>query len=162
MDLLHERYERFVEEIAAELAVKASSPALKRLDSVLTKIIALLEENAAMLGPVTGTDMRDVQCNASDISRHIPYERSPLYLWLHGLLTRLLTEAVERKELAPLDIPYTADSILSTFHPQSYRFQRQARGFSSERILQGLRHIYIDGLKASSSKNEIAGTKTTT
>jgi len=28
-----------------------------------------------------------------------------------------------------------------------YRFQRQERGFSPERILQGLRHIYIDGVK---------------
>ena len=28
-----------------------------------------------------------------------------------------------------------------------YRFQRQERGFSPERILQGLRRIYIHGVK---------------
>jgi hypothetical protein len=100
-----------------------------------------------MLVPVAGTDMRDVRCNEFDISRHIPYQRSPLYLWLQGLFARLLTEAVERRELAPLDVPYTVDSILAAFHPQFYRFQRQERGFSPERILQGLRHIYIEGLK---------------
>jgi AcrR family transcriptional regulator len=162
MDLLHERYERFMEEVSAELAAKATSPALERLDGVLTKIVALLEEQGAMLEPVTGTGMRDAQCNESDISRHISYQRSPWYLWLHGLLARLLTEAVERRELAPLDIPYTVDSILTAFHPQFYRFQRQERGFSPERILQGLRHIYLEGLKASSAKTKIADAKTTT
>ncbi|HVB72227.1 MAG TPA: hypothetical protein VNE38_01615 [Ktedonobacteraceae bacterium] len=50
-------------------------------------------------------------------------------------------------ELVSLDIPYTADAILATFHPMFYRFQRQERGFSSERILQGLRRIYIEGVK---------------
>jgi hypothetical protein len=66
---------------------------------------------------------------------------------LHELLAGLLTEAVKRSELAALDIPYTADAMLAALHPMVYRFQRQDRGFSSERILQGLRHIYIDGIK---------------
>ncbi len=161
MDLLHEHYERFVEEIAMQLTATAASPALERLDSVLTKIVALLEEQGTMFGPVAGTDMRDGQCNESDISRHIPYQRSPWYLWLHELFAGLLTEAVRRGELAPLDVPYTADAILAALHPMVYRFQRQERGFSSERILQGLRHIYIEGLKAPSVTARREGEKTT-
>jgi hypothetical protein len=58
---------------------------------------------------------------------------------------------VERGELAALDIPYTADAILAALHPVVYRYQRQERGFSSERIVQGLCHIYIDGVKAPSA-----------
>jgi AcrR family transcriptional regulator len=161
MDLLHEHYERFVEEIATQLAATATSPALERLESVLAKIVALLEDQGAMLGPVAGTDMRDGQCNESDISRHISYQRTPWYLWLHELFAGLLTEAVERGELASLDVPYTVDAILAALHPAFYRFQRQERGFTSERILQGLRHIYIDGLKAPSVTAGIADEKTT-
>jgi len=161
MDLLHEHYERFVEEIATQLAATATSPALERLESVLAKIVALLEEQGAMLEPVAGTDMRDGQCNESDISRHISYQRTPWYLWLHELFAGLLTEAVERGELASLDVPYTVDAILAALHPAFYRFQRQERGFTSERILQGLRHIYIDGLKAPSVTAGIADEKTT-
>jgi hypothetical protein len=41
--------------------------------------------------------------------------------------------------------------MLAALHPAVYRFQRQERGFSSERILQGLRHIYIDGVKVPSA-----------
>ncbi|HLQ10907.1 MAG TPA: TetR/AcrR family transcriptional regulator [Ktedonobacteraceae bacterium] len=161
MDLLHEHYERFVEEIATQLAATATSPALERLESVLAKIVALLEDQGAMFGPVAGTEMRDGQCNESDISRHISYQRTPWYLWLHELFAGLLTEAVERGELASLDVPYTVDAILATLHPAFYRFQRQERGFTSERILQGLRHIYIDGLKAPSVTAGIADEKTT-
>ena len=161
MDLLHEHYERFVEEIATQLAAKATSPALERLESVLAKIVALLEDQGAMFGPVAGTEMRDGQCNESDISRHISYQRTPWYLWLHELFAGLLTEAVERGELASLDVPYTVDAILAALHPAFYRFQRQERGFTSERILQGLRHIYIDGLKAPSVTAGIADEKTT-
>ena len=161
MDLLHEHYERFVEEIASLLASTAASPALERLESVLAKIVALLEEQGAMLGLVAGTEMRDGWCNESDISRHISYQRTPLYLWLHELFAGLLTEAVERGELASLDVSYTVDTILAALHPAFYRFQRQERGFTSERILQGLRHIYIDGLKAPSITAGIADEKTT-
>lgn len=161
MDLLHEHYERIVEEIATQLAATATSPALERLQSVLAKIVALLEEQGAMLGSVAGTDMRDGQCNESDISRHISFQRTPWYLWLHELFAGLLTEAVERRELPSLDVPYTVDAILAALHPAFYRFQRQEHGFTSERILQGLRHIYIDGLKAPSVTAGIADEKTT-
>ncbi len=148
MDLLRERHEQFAEEIAALLAATATSPALERLDSVLAKSVALLEEQEGSPGVLAGSDMQDVQCHESDYSRRFSFQHSPWYLWLHGLLAGLLMEAVERGELAPLDVPYTADTIMITFHPMFYRFQRQERGFSPERILQGLRRIYVNGAKA--------------
>jgi AcrR family transcriptional regulator len=148
MDLLRERHERFVEEIATLLGAKATSPALERLDSVLAKCVALLEEQGALLGPVAGTD---AQCSEADISQHLSFQRSPWYLWLQHLFARLLTEAVERGEITALDVPYTTDAMLTALHPMFYSFQRKERGFSSERILQGLRRIYIDGLKAPSA-----------
>jgi hypothetical protein len=151
MDLLLEHYERFGEEIATLLANASTSPALERLESVLAKMVLFLEEQGNMGGFVAGTERRDGPCNESDLSQHIGFQTTPWYRWLHELLAGLLAEAVERSELAALDIPYTADAILATLHPMVYRFQRQERGFSSERILQGLRHIYIDGVKMPSA-----------
>ncbi len=153
MDLLGERQERFVEEIATLLEATATSPALERLDSVLAKSVALLEEQGTLLGPIAVTDMRDAQCDKFESSRRLSFQRAPFYLWLHDLLTMLLTEAAGRGELAPLDVSYTADAILATLYPPFYRFQRQERGFSPERILQGLRRIYIDGVKTQNSGN---------
>jgi AcrR family transcriptional regulator len=151
LDLLREQYERFGEEIATLLAQASTAPALERLESVLATMVLFLEEQGTMGGLVAGTERRDGPCNEADLSRHIAFQQTPWYRWLHELLAGLLTEAVERSELAALDIPYTADVMLAALHPAVYRFQRQERGFSSERIVQGLRHIYIDGVKAPSA-----------
>jgi AcrR family transcriptional regulator len=148
MDLLLERYERFADEITTVLAQTATAPALERLESVLAHMVMLLEEQGILGGFVAGAGRREQQCNDSDRSRHFTFQTTPWYRWLHELLAGLLAEAVERSELAAQDVPYTADAILATLHPAVYRFQRQERGFSSERILQGLRHIFIDDIKA--------------
>jgi AcrR family transcriptional regulator len=152
MDLLIEHYERFGEEIATLLATTAASLALERLESVLARMVLLLEEQSSTGGLVAVTQRPEGVCDEADLSRHIGYQQTPWYRWLHELLAGLLNDAVERGELAALDIPYTADAILAALHPVVYRFQRQERGFSSERILQGLRRIYIDGVKAPSAK----------
>jgi len=153
MDLLGEHYERFVEEITTLLEATATSPALERLFSVLAKSVALLEEQGMLLGPVAVAEMRDAQCDKFESSRWLSFQQTPFYLWLYDLLSALLAEAVGRGELTPLDVSYTADAILATLYPPFYRFQRQERGFSPERILQGLRRIYIDGVQTQNSGN---------
>jgi AcrR family transcriptional regulator len=153
MDLLRERHELFAQEVAALLEATATSSGLERLESVLAKSIALLEEQSALLGPVAGSDMRDGPCGEGDASRLFSFQYSPWFLWLHELFVGLLTEAVGRGELAPLDISFTVDAILAMLNPIFYRFQRQERGLSPERILQGLRRIYIDGVKAPNTGN---------
>jgi AcrR family transcriptional regulator len=151
LDLVREPYERFGEEIAILLAPASTASALERLEGVLARMVLFLEEQDTMGGLVAGTERREGPCNEADRSRHTGFQQTPWYQWLHELLAGLLTEAMERAELAALDIPYTADAMLAALHPAVYRFQRQERRFSSERIVQGLRHIYIDGVKAQSA-----------
>ncbi|GAC1408392.1 MAG: TetR/AcrR family transcriptional regulator [Ktedonobacteraceae bacterium] len=143
MDLLQEQHERLLVDITTLFTTKATAPALERLDGVLSLSITLLEEQGALLGSVALTEMQETMCDESAKAQHIPF-----YLWLHGLFAGLLTEAVERKELVALDTSFTADAILATLNPMFYRMQRQERGLSPEHILQGLRHIYINGIKA--------------
>jgi AcrR family transcriptional regulator len=153
MDLLRARHTHFAQELATMLATKATSPALERLDGVLTHISALLEEQETLLGPVAAPDMHSPHCEHTGSLQYFAYPDMPWHQWLYDILMSLLAEAVNRHELATsLDIPYTADALLATLHPMLYRFQRHERGFSAERILQGLRHIYIDGLNGSLKK----------
>jgi AcrR family transcriptional regulator len=143
--IMREQHERFIEKIATLLTMWETTPALERLDGVLSETVAFVEEGA-LLGPVATGDMRKIPCDAADL-RRLSLQHAPLYQWLQALLIGLLGEAVAREELPSLDVPYTADAILATLHPIIYSLQRQERGFSPERILQGLRRIYIDGIK---------------
>lgn len=147
VDLMREHHERFAEEIAALFAQTETASTLERLNGVLVKIVALLEEQVTFLGPIGGTMTRDARCNEAGNSRLFSFQQSPWYLWLHELLAGLLTEAIEREELVALDVPFTVDTMLAVLNPPFYRFQRLERGFSQERILQGLRRIYIEGVR---------------
>ena len=153
MDLMRERYERFAEEVEGLIEANATSSALERLDLILAHIVAFLEEHGALLGPVAAPDMRYAPCSEADKSRQFSFQQESFYPWLHQLFTELLAEAVEQGDLVSLDVPYTSDAILSVLHPMFYRFQRQERGFSPERILQGLHRIYIDGVKTPNTGN---------
>ncbi len=145
MDLLQEHHRQFVEEVATFFSATKSSPALERLKGLLTRIIAFLEKQGALLGPVALAEPM-MQCEGGNFSRHLSAQSS-FFTWWYEVSTGLFTEAVERGELPPLDVAYTAEAILMNIYPPFYRFQREERGFSPERILQGLCHIYIDGLR---------------
>ena len=143
MDLLHEQNEQFLTDITALFTAKADAPALERLDGLLSLSVAFLEEQGMLLNPVLFNEMREtLMCR--EAPEKPDFQR---YLWLHNLFADLLTEAVERKELAPFDTSFTADTILNTLNPMFYHMQRHEHGFSSERILQGLRHIFIKGMQ---------------
>ncbi len=176
MDLFQERQERFIDDVRVMLVTSADAPALTRLEGVLAKMVDLLEEQGEMLEEIAAAHLHDQRCDDEDeqaIVRHrhhgrrdIPRsgggEHPPLgapdadpdhglreALWYrlpHEIFVGLLTEAVESAELHPLDVEYTADAILAALNPMFYGFQRQELGYSPERILQGLRHIFIEGV----------------
>jgi len=77
--------------------------------------------------------------------------RGPFHTWLHEQITGLFAQAVVQGEVAPLDAAFAADAILAAVAPHLYRYQRQNLGYSSERIMAAMRHLFIDGLRLASS-----------
>ena len=77
--------------------------------------------------------------------------RGPFHMWLHEQITSLLAQAVAQSEVEPLDAAFAADAILAAVAPHLYRYQRQDLGYSSERIMAAMRHLFIDGLRQKSS-----------
>jgi AcrR family transcriptional regulator len=138
LDLLGEQGQALQAETEAFLAQTASTASARvRLDGVLERLIAFEEANWQLLSAVV-----EASCGGR---RDLQY-RNALVQWLHRTISSLLEEAVERHELPALDITYTADALLSALAVDLYLFQRQERGFSPERILQGVRRIYVNGL----------------
>ena len=143
LDLLRERHEQLIKDVAHLLERTKKSSPLARLEGVLEQCIVFLEEQGALLGPVALSEMQETLC--ADGPPPTAREVSP-YVWLHELFVTLLTEAVTYGELADLDVAFTADAMLATLNPMFYRLQRQERGLSAKQILQGLHRIYIRGI----------------
>jgi AcrR family transcriptional regulator len=122
-------------------ATAETTSAHERLDGVLARLVAFEEANGELLSAIV-----EASCGGR---RDLQY-RNPLVQWLHRTFSGLLEEAVARQELSELDITYTADALLSALAVDLYLFQRQERGFTPERILQGVRRIYVDGLNTPS------------
>ncbi|GCE31264.1 hypothetical protein KDA_67480 [Dictyobacter alpinus] len=139
LDLLNESAQRFSEEIQADAQDEKIWSALQRLDSVLRRSIAFIEEEGLFLAAIMDT--------SSASKREMKFS-TPYYRASHSLIAHLLEEAITQEELAPLDPIYTADAIIATSDPALYLFQRQRRGYTSEQILEGLRRIYIRGVSA--------------
>lgn len=69
------------------------------------------------------------------------------HFWQYMTVNGLLKTAVAAGELSPdLDIEYLADALLAPLRTDIFRYQREVRGFSLDRISAGLRMI-IHGLK---------------
>jgi AcrR family transcriptional regulator len=76
------------------------------------------------------------------------HEHEMPHVWQHMTTKGLLSAAVQSSELSPLiDIEYTADALLAPVRVTLFRFQREVRGFSLERIVAGLQTL-ADGLAA--------------
>lgn len=68
------------------------------------------------------------------------------HFWQRMAIGGLLRSGLTAGELAPdLDIDYVADALLAPLNAQFFRFQRERRGFSLERISAGLRS-FAEGL----------------
>ncbi len=64
------------------------------------------------------------------------------HFWQHMTVSGLLQTAVQRQEISPeLDVVYIADALLAPLKVDLFRFQREVRGFSLERISAGLRSL---------------------
>ncbi len=101
MDILRERHEQFIHELAELLASMQDEPALKRLEGVLARMIELLEGRGVLLGAIVRASLRDQRWGETHFMKHSPPPFSPFF-WLSELFSKLLTEAVQRGELAPL------------------------------------------------------------
>ncbi|GLV55105.1 hypothetical protein KDH_19520 [Dictyobacter sp. S3.2.2.5] len=143
LDLLSESAQRFVEETQTYAEDKETRSALQRLDSVLRRSLAFIEEEGVFLAAIM---------DASSAERREMKFSTPYYRASHSLISHLLEEAIAQGELEPLDTIYTADAIIATSDPALYLFQRQRRGYTPEQILAGLRRIYTQGMSISTQR----------
>jgi AcrR family transcriptional regulator len=123
---------------AADAPGQLASP-LAHLEELLVEQIRLIEQHLPLLAAI----------EAGGETRRPGQSRSPWYSWLHRHLTRLLTAAVMSGEVkADLDVEYTADAIMAVLAPRFVGHQRRDLSYGPERIIAGVRRIFVEGLRS--------------
>ncbi|NTW03120.1 MAG: TetR/AcrR family transcriptional regulator [Oscillochloris sp.] len=135
--LLADDIATFQEHIAVLLVgPDAPQSALVRLELLLNELLTMFESHIPLLA-----GMREVAIGERRFNVH----QSPFYSWMYSQFTQLLCAAVEQGEIPPLDVEFTADAISAAIAPPLIAFQQQHRGFSRERIVAGMRRLFIGG-----------------
>jgi len=136
--LIKEDLAAFQERVGALIGgVGAVASPLARLETLIAEKNRLTESHLPLFAAID---------EAAAAAAHKPF-RGPFHTWLHEQIASLLDQAVALSEVAPLDAAFAADAILAAVAPHLYRYQRQALGYSSERIMSAMRHLFIDGLR---------------
>ena len=134
--LIKEDLAAFQERVGALIGGAAVSP-LVRLETLIVEKNRLTESHLPLFAAID---------EAATAAPHKPF-RGPFHTWLQEQITGLLAQAIAQGEVAPLDTAFAADAILAAVAPHLYRYQRQNLGYSSERIMAAMRHLFIDGLR---------------
>ncbi len=115
------------------LQVEQGLPKLEQLDQYLDALVYFTDRHNPLLcvvqseGLLAGMTEQDLQ--------------QP-HFWQHMTISGLLQGAINDGELPPdLDVAYVADALLATLNASLFRFQREGREFSLERISAGLRRF---------------------
>src|SRR5262249_3790307 len=130
----------FEERVGALIGPGDQHSALARLDALIIEKNKLTESHLPYFAAIDAA--------SANLRRGKPF-RGPFHFWLREQITRLLDEATAAGQVAPLDVEFTADALLSAVAPHLYRYQRQELGFSQERINAAMRRLFVDGLKIS-------------
>jgi AcrR family transcriptional regulator len=134
--LIKEDLAAFQERVGALIGDAGASP-MARLETLIFEKNRLTESHLPLFAAI----------DAAGRTRGPKGTRGEFHMWLLGRFTTLLRDAIAQGELPELDVEITADAILAATAPPLYSFQRHELGFSRERIMAGLRRLFVDALR---------------
>lgn len=133
IDVVMEECQPLFDQMDQWLKDYREAPPLEQLYAMVEQFADFLEKKSPWL------------CHVSrSLTGHRPMQ-SPLYMWMRNCCQRLLEQAQKNNDIEDIDIAYTVEALMSALHNLDIHMIDQ--GFEKQRILQGIRRLYIDGLK---------------
>lgn len=127
--LLRSQFAAFQEEGVGTIKeqVAAGVPWLQQLTTFLDELIDFVERHTPLLSEIQREGVQSVGDSAAP------------YSWLHDVVVQLLQQACAAGELSDdWDIPVLADMLLAPLTAQYFRYQREVREYTPQRIRAGL------------------------
>lgn len=139
--LIGEDVAMFQEQVGARVADTQHTPSpLARLEILLAERIRLTETHLPLFAAI-----EEAATGAQEQGKQF---RGPFTAWTHAQIVGLLGEAIAQSEAPSLDTAFTADAILAAMSPALLSYQRRECGYSVERVIAGIRRLFVDGLRA--------------
>lgn len=133
-DLLRESGVAFWSEIEAYLdSTEGVVSPLDRLDRVIELLLEFIESKSHLLSAID---------DCFSAGRREEQFQNPFRVWIHDRVAGLLRDAMVSGRLPDLDVDFTTDALLAMISVDLYLHQRRERGFSPQRILDGVRQMY--------------------
>lgn len=142
--LMDEQMTEFQDGMLARMQTLSSEGVskLEQLDQFLDALVHFTDVHSPLLCVVQGAGLLGEEMDNNTMQ--LPH------FWQYMTINGLLRGAQDAGELsAELDIEYIADALLAPLKADLFRYQRQVRNFSPDRISNGLRMI-VAGLKSAS------------
>lgn len=127
--LLRSQFAAFQEESVATVKEQtaAGAPWLEQLTLFLDGLIDFVERHTPLLSEIQREGVQSVGDGAAP------------YSWLHDVVVQLLQQACMTGDLGDTwDIPVLADMLLAPLTAQYFRYQREVREYTPQRIRAGL------------------------
>lgn len=131
--LMDERLRAFQEAQLEQLRAAAASgtPYLEQLSHFLAALVTFTVAHMPLL------------CEVQQYSQSLDEENvTRPHFWQYMTVHQLLQRALRAEEVRPdLDVAYTAEALLAPLNAQTFRFQLEQLGFTTERIQAGLQML---------------------
>jgi AcrR family transcriptional regulator len=128
LDLMKENIVLLFENIEAYLEQNRMDSPSQRLKGLLALFIRFREQKSQLL---TGVE------DSTSTNRFRSRTQSPLYIELHQLFVELFDEMTASEQPQPNSV-FKADMLLMALSSESYSFQKDERGYSTEMFLEQL------------------------
>lgn len=137
LDLIKDSCQSFFEKIAGALKQSEALPVLDRMGIVLDGWMDFIEEKSQWLGAIQ---------SSNGWKERKFYYQSPVYVFMHDTMQRLLTEFAQKHDRPDLNPPFTAHVVLSSWDPNLYALLRRDQGYTPEQIKLSFRELFLKSL----------------
>jgi AcrR family transcriptional regulator len=111
---------------------------VEHLDFLFRELIEFNKKNYPLLAAII---------DAANGVRRGEYFQSPIYIWMHSTLVRLLQEGMAKGEFAEVDAEQGAHLVMATLKGTHFCQVHAETPYSTEQIATCLRALLIDGLR---------------
>lgn len=139
MEILSSNTQDFLKELELFLETNSENLApLEQLSILIGKIADYIDGQATMLIVIKNEYSKELQ---------LLQFNHPVFIYLHDVIFGLYTKSLNAKTIIDINVTLTTHTLIAALSPDLFLYQQKVTGIKKEDIIQGIRQIYIEGLK---------------